>query len=85
MQRMPPGRRYKRRLTRDDLHKEKEEMRFCISPTTINVLEYFSSMVGRPRAPRKRRAYAGYMVGLQRGRALRCGRDMTDGQGHGRK
>ena len=32
-------------------------------PTTINVLEYFSSMVGRPRAPRKRRAYAGYMVG----------------------
>eukprot|EP01046_Picozoa_sp_COSAG06_P039121 COSAG06_NODE_4585_length_4125_cov_57.362146_5_plen_73_part_00 len=30
---------------------------------TINVLEYVSSMGGRPRAPRERRAYAGYMVG----------------------
>ena len=27
------------------------------------VLEYVSSMGGRPRAPRERRAYAGYMVG----------------------
>jgi hypothetical protein len=32
-------------------------------PDNDYVLEYVKSMGGRPRAPRKRRASAGYMVG----------------------
>jgi hypothetical protein len=46
----------------DDLHKKKEGRDEILhKPDNDYVLEYFRSMVGRPRAPRERRAYAGYM------------------------
>ena len=45
----------------DDLHKKTEGRKREFATANDYVLEYVSSMGGRPRAPRERRAYAGYM------------------------
>ena len=50
-------------MTYDDLQEKTEGRKREFATANDYVLEYVSSMGGRPRAPRKRRAYAGYMVG----------------------